>query len=53
MNMRDLLSDFQKYVSCMTDEDIKKSIDNAIMHSENDWDNYQETPVCADCERRF
>ena len=34
----------------MTDEDIKKSIDNAVKHSENDWDNYQETSVCDDCE---
>ena len=50
MDTKKLFMDFESHVSNMTDDDIKKSIDNAIMHSENDWDNYQETSVCDDCE---
>lgn len=42
MDMNDLLNDFKKYVSCMTDEDIKGSIDNAVKHSEKDEEDYKE-----------
>ena len=50
MDMNDLLNDFKKHISCMTDNDIKKSIDNAIKHSENDNDDYREQSVCDDCK---
>ena len=50
MNMNDLLNDFKKYVSCMTDDDIKESIGNAVKHSENDNDDYKEQSVYNDCE---
>ena len=50
MDMNNLLDDFKKYVSCMTDEDIKESIDNAVKHSENDENDYREPSVCDDCE---
>ena len=50
MNMNDLLNDFKKYVSCMTDDDIKESIGNAVKHSENDENDYRESAVCDDCE---
>lgn len=33
MNMMELFDDFKKYVDRMTDEDIKKSIDNATKYS--------------------
>ena len=50
MDMNDLLNDFKKCVSCMTDEDIKESIYNAVKHSENDNDDYKEQSVCNDCK---
>lgn len=36
MDMRELFDDFKQYVDRMTDEDIKKSIDDAIKHSANE-----------------
>ena len=50
MDTKKLFMDFGSHVSNMTDDDIKESIGNAVKHSENDWDNYQETSVCDDCE---
>ena len=50
MNMYDLLNDFKRHICCMTDNDIKKSIDNAVKHSENDNDDYKEQSVYNDCE---
>ena len=50
MDTKKLFMDFESHVSNMTDDDIKESIGNAVKHSENDWDNYQEISVCDDCE---
>ena len=50
MDTKKLFMDFESHVSNMTDDDIKESIGNAVKHSENDWDNYQETSVCDDRE---
>lgn len=36
MNMMELFDDFKKYVDRMTDEDIKKSIDNATKYSSDE-----------------
>ena len=50
MDTKKLFMDFESHVSNMTDEDIKKSIDNAVKHSENDNDDYKEQSVYNDCE---
>ena len=50
MNMKKLFDDFKSHINSMTDDDIKKSIDNAVKHSENDENDYREPSVCDDCE---
>ena len=50
MNMKKLFDDFKSHINSMTDDDIKKSIDNAVKHSENDENDYRESSVCDDCE---